>query len=1204
MLVCYNRAVLKSKIIFVVACAALSGSAGVAWWSVPPMSGVQRLSDAEPADGEKGGTVRIIAARGEYEPGSFVVRSDVDLGKVQPVVGKFVSESGAVFPAECLDLAVVKVWYQNRNGWFSYFADTGMKLCPELLLHDEDLIRVDTEKEANYARVKGTDGNASEWWLNPPRLLNGRYYDHHVQTTAFLSMRPGFADAKAIQPVALEKNVSKQFILTAHVTPGVPAGIYRGSIAFSSPNPNTPALARSSTFSVPVAIKVLDFDLPKPMSYVRPEMDFRVCSYDYVNPGDILALNGGDEELMWKQMEAILSDFVAHGQDMKWLKAKTASAENERIIAIMKKVGMRTDAFVGGVDFKWKERDFAASRERAESIADYYDRKYGHHNVYGSYGDEPGTRFFPENRPIFDAYQSAGLKFIIASREHILDQAGFRWDWHNASCKPTDPTVPSLWNQMGADTYCAWYADQHVGAENPEFNRRQYGLAAYLSGYSALCNYAHHLGPYNDDSETYKPMVFAYGTADGVIDTLQWEGFREGIDDIRYATLMLALARKAEGSDDIKVRHLARKAKLLLPLFDRRTGDLDVVRCEMIGYIERLRSALGEKADVRIAANPPSSVHRPSSPVAKPPADAKALAKYYARHYRIDEQIDCLRRSGAKIKAARLMFGRSAEKTKEALALAEEELGEAVRSGSRGKFLDAWRFLLDERPEVADRHAADAVRILGASAAADEWLNHASGMRVAFNGNWARVRRECELALEADGANTNRLWSFKAVQYAIPAYWETGDAKRIAEFCDLGLASAEKGDKKAAYKPEDVYLLQIAKALCGVRGAAAVAAKLEEADGKFGGGLEAKHRRSRLERLGSFAMCANDEETVRGVSAYLGRVFTPKPDKTYTVRFSPVRILGLGSWDAAAAVAKPGTERLDRSYGGDASCLWTDVATQRGAVGADSSKGYARSPEWQAMADEWGLHFRIEIFDEKSRDAVLGLCSAGSLESYLAPGANAPYLGMLHSFETGGLSVYNPVYSQRDHREIDPKDRASCREEISCTSDSIVLYMAFSWANYATSVPTADSVWDFEPMFWGRKASCSWNGLKTIHGRSSWGHLRFALADADRRRILRSVLVCARRAYEAEKLPRGVLGHWQNEEVGDPKFYESVIRPKTEVLDAAAARVTADMDDATVDELERMALSAWHNFTFDAQRLRADYLRRKAFETAQEGEFE
>ena len=931
------------SLLAVLAAATAATASDAPWWAVPAMSGVQRLPDTTPPDGKRGAEVRIVAAGGEYEPGSFVVRPETDLGRVQPVVGRFVSERGDVFPAEALDLAVVKVWYQNLNGWFSYFADTGMKLCPELLLHDEDLIRVDTRKKANYARITASDGSTAEWWLNPPR-----------DKRPFPSMRPGFSDASSICPVLLEKGVSKQFFLTAHVAPGTPAGLYRGEVAFGD------------AFSVLVAIRVLGFGLPRPRAYLHPEMDFRVCAYDYVARGQIMDLNGGDEALMWRQMESILANFVAHGQDMKWLRGKTGSEEVERTIALMRKVGMRTDVIVGGVDYKWQERDAAAARGRADGIAAYYDRLLGHHNVYCGYGDEPGTRFFPENRPVFDAYQAAGIKFIIASHEHIFDQAGFRWDWHNAPRNPADSSDPAIWNAMGTNTYCAWYANQHVGAENPEFSRRQNGLAAWLSGYSALCNYAHHLGPYNDHSETYKPMVFAYGTADGVIDTLQWEGFREGIDDIRYATLMTDLAREAEASSDVEVRHLAGKAKLLLARFDRKTGDLNAMRGEMVVFIERLISALGR------------------------------------------------------------------------------EFPSAENAGQ------------------TDAHCA-----------------------------------------------SNR--------YSTPL-------------------------------PSDI----------------------------------------------SWAMDGSPDEQ----SATSGL-----PDKTYVVNFSPMRILGLGNWDAAARDAKPGTERLDRGYGGDASCLWTDVATGRGAVGADSHDGaeacpvagadprrYVRAPEWQAMADEWGLHFRLEVFDEKAPEIALGLVSPGSLECYLAAGANTPYHCVLHSLRPGGLAIYNPAYSQPGHREIDERNRAACREQVVCTDGSVILYWAFAWTNWATGVPTAESVWEFEPMLWGRKGNCSWNGLRTIHGRSSWGRLAFALSDADRRRIMRPVLVAACKSYEESKGPVGVCGRWLNAEVGDPAFHESVLAPIVERLDAAAARVSADMDDATVDELAATALPAWHDFAFEIGRLRADYL--------------
>ena len=79
---------------------------GAKWvhYAVPAMSNVQRLPDAYPADGIPGGTNRIVLAKGEYEPVSILLYAFEDLGKVQLTVGELKSETGAVFPAEDLDL--------------------------------------------------------------------------------------------------------------------------------------------------------------------------------------------------------------------------------------------------------------------------------------------------------------------------------------------------------------------------------------------------------------------------------------------------------------------------------------------------------------------------------------------------------------------------------------------------------------------------------------------------------------------------------------------------------------------------------------------------------------------------------------------------------------------------------------------------------------------------------------------------------------------------------------------------------------------------------------------------------------------------------------------------------------------------------------------------------------------------------------------
>ena len=144
-------------------------------------------------------------------------------------------------------------------------------------------------------------------------------------------------------------------------------------------------------------------------------------------------------------------------------------------------------------------------------------------------------------------------------------------------------------NFLGGDAYFGWYACQHVGVENPAFIRRQYGLGAYRAGFSCHFNYAHHLNGYNDvRGSTYKSMNFVYGHGDGVLDTLAWEAFREGMDDIRYATKLQQLARPLIGNKNYKAHAAAKKALQLIAQMDSDSFDLTTARLEMINHIMTL----------------------------------------------------------------------------------------------------------------------------------------------------------------------------------------------------------------------------------------------------------------------------------------------------------------------------------------------------------------------------------------------------------------------------------------------------------------------------------------------------------------------------------------------------------------------------------------------------------------------------------------
>ena len=563
-----------------------AANAAFAHYAVPAMSDVQRLPDVYPADGRAGGTVRIIAARGEYEPGAFLVYPFSDLGKVAFTLSPFRTYDGRTFPAENLDLKLVKAWYQNGNGWYSYFGDTGFKLVPELLVNDEEIIRADPAAQANYARLKDHDGTVHEQWINPPRKMDRRHFDHYRQVDNFMPMKETFRDAETLQPVALHEGSIKSFFLTAHVTTNVPPGTYQGAVRLA-------AADGKSLGDIPVALTVLPFELPSPKTYFDPGKDFLVSSYSYITLGFIMEQNGGDSTLARRQMEAILRDQVAHNHNihwMYWVGFNGKRAEIDWTLDAMKRAGMRTDiVLVGNIAPRGSN---AEKRAHARSAARWFDDKLGHHNVYIGFGDEPNAAWCVEARPTFEIYQKEGFKFIIAGGEQVFHKVGYLYDWHNSPQDAAVDTTPKLWNQLH-HAHVANYAQQHVGVENPAYNRRQYGMASYLSGYSAVCNYAHHLGPYNDDRTGYRPMVFAYGIHGGVLDTLQWEGFREGIDDIRYATLLMRLADDATRSPEVGVQQEGRLAMQYFAGLPRESANLDTCRLEMIDRILHLRKLLG-----------------------------------------------------------------------------------------------------------------------------------------------------------------------------------------------------------------------------------------------------------------------------------------------------------------------------------------------------------------------------------------------------------------------------------------------------------------------------------------------------------------------------------------------------------------------------------------------------------------------------------
>ena len=559
-------------------------NANVDWYAVDPMAETPYMPDSAPKGGVKGGTVRIVAAKGEYEPGSFVLVAGEDLGKVQLEVGDLKREEGrgkreeVVFPKDKIDLRNVKVWYQAGTAWFSYFQDVKQKLCPELLLHDEDLVFVDEKKGWNYARTTEKDGTVNYRWLNPPRAVDSRLEDasggySRFVGDSFSGMKPNFSDADTFQGVTLQKGVHKQILLTVKVEKGQKAGLYRGEVKVKG---------EGEQWKIPLSLRVLDFELPEPCTYLDCNRRFYTRFCQYVSLNHIMGANGNDRELAEKQMVAILRNFAEHGCRLPSYLDRREHPEWGREAGL----DFAHPLYEAG-DMRLGEK--VAMRYHARREKEKITKLFGWHRPYMCWGDEFGLKTLVAIRDMVRIYQEVGFRYLTNS------QSG--WD---AGIQMMDtwrpPYTPDGANfnlafkvsRLG-DEELGWYANQHVGPENPAFNRRQYGFGPYRAGYTFDGNYAQHLQGWNDIAyDPYRPMMFIYGSGNGCLDTIQWEGFREGVDDIRYATKLQRLALPLVKSEDPRARTAAKLALKLLADADGDDMDLTTLRLEMIRHIKRL----------------------------------------------------------------------------------------------------------------------------------------------------------------------------------------------------------------------------------------------------------------------------------------------------------------------------------------------------------------------------------------------------------------------------------------------------------------------------------------------------------------------------------------------------------------------------------------------------------------------------------------
>jgi hypothetical protein len=546
-------------------------------YTVPAITDEKILPTTSISDDNISSEISLKACPGEYEPVSFIIHANEGIAGLEAVSNNLVGNSG-IIPSDNVDIRVVKCWYQAGVGIEDPHYDKNKKVfTPELLLKDDALVKIDGEE--NYLKL--TSGEYT--WISE---VKSGSWDNPVPGTRPLNHEFPVQDSQTLQPVDLIANENKQFWITIKVPDNAQAGLYSGSINLST-------AADGLLGQIQLQLEVLPIELKDPyLMYGLYYYGVRPYPWPPYDTGTI-----HHERKSWTQFRAELKNMVEHGVTVPTVRhfqlidelelfAEDLQARNEAGIAKTplllhgRENNLGFDATTDPVELealKVRVREIVQTAE-AEGYSEVYF--YGIDEVRGT--EQLGQR------AAWEAIHEAGGKVFVACSNvggNTFDNVG---DLLDLAVFHGTPTASEAARWHSVNNNIVNYSNPQVGVEKPETYRRNYGLLLWQADYDGALDYAYQAAYchiWNDfDHVSFRDHVFAYPTIDGVIDTIQWEGWREGVDDVRYLTTLIELIEEAKVSGS-KDTSSAESWLNNLKNSNLMTEDLDAIRSQMINYI-------------------------------------------------------------------------------------------------------------------------------------------------------------------------------------------------------------------------------------------------------------------------------------------------------------------------------------------------------------------------------------------------------------------------------------------------------------------------------------------------------------------------------------------------------------------------------------------------------------------------------------------
>jgi hypothetical protein len=542
-------------------------------YTVKAITNDRILPSTYPINGSQDGLISFKACRGEYESASFAVYTPQQLQQLQVTVGDLMSTTQQVIPASAVDIRVVKCWFQS--GTISIFETDKCVLVPELLLKDDKLLKVDVAGEKQYLRTIDSSGVARYDQINVTT----------TQETAWLAQNSRPQDAKNLQPVDIDAGMGKQFWVTVHVPENAAPGQYAGKITL------TPANAPATELTL--NLQVLPFVLEKPK--LRYSMFYRGCYSPTLNGSTPSSTPIDTNYKSPQQYLAEMQDLKAHGIDYPTTYERNMPYLQQQL-SIRTQVGLPAGILyhvgITDQDYRTSTGWNIAGWQQTISNCQNNIKAFGYNELYVYGIDNTNDTMLASERPIWDAARQLGAKIFVACYASAF------------SINPPDLPIVSCWPnnmnygnlEMTANFHSIGLpvfgrSSPPSGTIEPETHRRSYGLYQWKQNYNGAMNYAYQAsyGSFcwnNFQAPGSRNNMYTYPTIDGVVSTLGWEAFREGVDDVRYLTTLLKAIQNADSTKaDIAAQAQAWIAAL------NPAGDLEALRAQMIDWILQLQPA-------------------------------------------------------------------------------------------------------------------------------------------------------------------------------------------------------------------------------------------------------------------------------------------------------------------------------------------------------------------------------------------------------------------------------------------------------------------------------------------------------------------------------------------------------------------------------------------------------------------------------------